>query len=122
MLRTLTLALCVALAGCAAGPGTTTPAQTVYAAKSAYAAALTVAVAYESQKRCAPAVPQPCSDPDVVAQLRRADKVAAASLDAAEAAVRTPVIGPDAAGKAIAAANAALTALQAIVITLGAAR
>lgn len=122
-MRTLTLALCVALAaGCAATPGTTSPAQAVYAAKSAYAAALTVAVAYESQPRCSSTRPAPCSSPEIVAQLRRADDTAKLALDAAEAAVRTPAIGTDAAAKAAQAATSALQALQAVLTIAGAAR
>lgn len=116
------LALAGALAGCASsgGTGSITPAQTVFATKSAYATVLTAAVAYESLPRCAAAVPQPCSSPDVVAQLRKADTVASASLDAAETAVRTPAIGADATSKAIQTASTALAALQAIVSSIGA--
>lgn len=117
----LSCSLALALAGCAATStgSTTTPAQTVFAAKSAYAGALAAAVAYESLPRCAAAVPQPCSSPELVAQLRKADNVAAAALDAAEAAVRMPAIGTDAAGKAVSTATSALAALQALVVTMG---
>lgn len=109
-----------ALASCASTGGGTTPAQAVFAAKSAYAGVLTAAVVYESLPRCAASVPKPCSDPAVVAQLRKADTTASTALDAAEAAVRTPAIGADAASKAIQTANLALAALQAIVTTVGA--
>lgn len=107
------------LAGCASTPGGTSPQQVVFAAKSGYAATLTAAVAYKRLPACAPTVPLPCSDAAIVAQLQKADNVAATSLDAAEAAVRTPQIGATAVDRAIAAANAALSALNAIVATLG---
>jgi hypothetical protein len=70
--------------------------------------------------RCAPAVPKPCSDPELVAQIRKADNVAAAALDAAEAAVRTPAVGTTARDRAIQAAQAALAAFSALVTSLGA--
>lgn len=120
-MKSVILAAVVALAGCAS-TASSTPAQTVFAAKSAYATALTAAVAYESLPRCAPAPRQPCSDAAVVAQLRKADNVAAAALDAAQAAVRTPVIGTDATSKAVQAASSALAALTSLVTSLGAAR
>ena len=109
------------LAGCATS-GPSTPAQTVFAAKSGYAAVLTAAVAYESLPRCSATVPQPCSSPELVAQLRKADNTANAALDAAETAVRTPSVGSDARSKAVATATTALAALQALLSTLGAPR
>lgn len=125
------LALAVALAGCAST--TTTPTDTtvvttigspaaqraVFTAKSVYAGMLTAAVTYKELRRCSPTVPQPCSDPAVVAQLQKADVVASVALDAAEAAVRTPQIGNAAVDAAVAAANSALAALSALVSTLG---
>lgn len=112
-----TLILCAALAGCAT-TAPSTPAQTVFAAKSAYAAVLTAAVSYESLPRCSATQPAPCSSPELVAQLRKADNTAAAALDAAETAVRTPLVGPTAQARAIEAATAALAALQAVVTNL----
>jgi hypothetical protein len=121
MRRSLTiLTLAAALAAGCASTSSTTPAQVVFATKGAYATALTAAVAYESLRRCAPAVPKPCSDPDLVAQIRKADNVAAAALEAAEAAVRTPAIGTTARDRAIQAAQAALAAFSALVTSLGA--
>lgn len=116
----IALALAAALASCASTG--TTPAQTVFAAKSAYAGVLTAAVAYESLPRCSETRPQPCSSPALVEQLRKADNTAAAALDAAETAVRTPAVGTDATSKAIQTANLALAALQALVITVGASK
>lgn len=123
--RYLSLALAASLvAGCASTPGgsasTDSPQRVVFAAKSGYATALTAAVAYKRLPGCAPTVPQPCSDAGIVAQLQKADNVAAASLDAAEAAVRTPQIGASAVDRAVATANAALSALTAILAAVGA--
>jgi hypothetical protein len=106
------------LTGGCATTAPSTPAQTVFAAKSAYAAVLTAAVSYESLQRCAPAVPKPCSDPALVAQIRRADDVAKLALDTAEAAVRTPAVGADARSKAIDTASRALAALSALLTGL----
>lgn len=130
--RALILAAAFAIAGCAATtsgtspPGTTTTVagataeRTVFAAKSAYAVALTAAVAYKRLPVCAATPTLPCSSPVIVAQLQKADNVAAGALDAAEAAVRTPSIGTTARDTAVGAATAALAALNALVATLGA--
>lgn len=120
-MKALILACALALAGCASTTSTT-PAQTVFAAKSGYAAALTAAVAYRRLPACAEPRVLPCHDPDVLAQIQRADNVAAGALDAAENAVRTPAVGAGARDRAIAAAEAALAALNAAVAATGAAR
>lgn len=120
MKHLITLALAAALAGCASAPATPdTPQQAVFAAKSAYATALTAAVAYKRLPTCSPTRPAPCSHPDLVAQLQKADIVAAASLDAAEAAARTPLVGATATGRAVQAAQAALAAMTSLVASLG---
>jgi hypothetical protein len=113
----ITLALVAALAGCAAVPDT--PEQTVFAAKTGYAVALSAAAAYKNLPVCSEKVPVPCRQPAVMAQIQKADIVAAASLDAAEAAARTPSVGATATARAIQAANAALAALQSLVASLG---
>jgi hypothetical protein len=116
----LSLALAVGLlAGCAGGPIGQTPAQAVFAAKGTYNTALSAAVAYKRLPACSAVVKQPCSDKAVLAQLQKADNVAAAALDSAESAVRTPGFGKDAAQSAITAANAAVQALASITATLG---
>ena len=77
----------------------------VFAAKSSYATALTAAVAYRRLPACTSTQRAPCSDAGVVAQLQRADTVAAMAMDAAEAAVRTPTVGAGPRDSAIQAAN-----------------
>jgi hypothetical protein len=122
MKRSLILAVVLAagLAGCASAPSAPdTPQQAVYAAKSAYATALTAAVAYKRLPACSVTRPAPCSHPDLVAQLQKADNVAAASLDAAEAAARTPLVSATATGQAVRAAQAALNAMTSLVANLG---
>lgn len=111
------LFLAVALAGCGTMPtdgGAANAQQAVFTAKSAYATTLTVAVAYKNLRPCGASVPQPCSDPAIVAQLQKADIVANTALDAAEAAVRTPQVGTTARDRAVATANSALAALSAL--------
>jgi hypothetical protein len=115
------LACAVALAGCSTtGALPETPQQAVFAAKSTYSTALTAAVAYKRLPACSAAVKPPCSDPAMVAQLQKADNVAAAALDAAEAAARTPQIGQSAAARAVQAAQASLAALTTLIAQLGA--
>lgn len=136
------LLLAVALAACAATtttavpPGTTAvttttttavPAgttnaqaeQIVFTAKSTYRGVLIAAVAYKNLHACGAGVAQPCSDPAIVAQLQKADTVAAGALDAAEAIVRTPSAGTTARDMAIQTANSALAALSALVTSVG---
>lgn len=133
----MALALAVALAGCTTttvvpppsptvtppvvGTGIASPSaqRAVFTAKAAYTGMLTAAVTYKELRRCSATVPQPCSDPAIIAQLQKADIVTAAALDAAEAAVRTPQIGNAAVDAAVATANSALAALSALVSTLG---
>lgn len=110
----LILVLVLVMAGCAAPQS---PQQSVFQAKSGYAVALTAAVTYKRLPDCTKA-PQPCSDKAVVAQLQKADNVAATALDSAESAVRTPGFGKDVVNSAIAAANAALAAFTSITSTL----
>jgi hypothetical protein len=122
MKRSLIIAavLAAGLAGCASAPSVPdTPQQAVYAAKSAYETALTAAVAYKNLPTCSATRPAPCSHPDLVAQLRKADTVAAASLDAAEAAARTPLVSPSATGRAVQAAQAALAAMTSLITNMG---
>lgn len=109
--------LAAALAGCASTPST--PQQAVFAAKSTYATALTAAVAYRRLPVCSDTRPVPCSHPALVQQLQKADTVAAASLDAAEAAARTPIVSATATDRAIQAAQAALAALTSLITNLG---
>ena len=103
------------LPGCATTPET--PQQAVFAAKAGYATALTAAVAYKNLPDCAKA-PAPCSDRVMVAQVRKADDVAIAALDASESAVRTPGFGESIVASAVAAAKAALAAFLSITATI----
>ena len=122
-MRALVLAITVAIAGCGTAPqasaiDSASAQRAVYVAKSGYAATLTVAVAYKKLPQCSVTVRLPCSDATIVAQLQRADKVTAMSLDAAEAAVRTPALSAAAITDAVNAANAALAAFTSITTNL----
>jgi hypothetical protein len=114
----LAVALAASLAGCA-GVSPETPQQAVFSVKSGYATALTAAVAYKRLPACGEPKRLPCSDAKIVAQIQKADNVAAGALDAAETAVRTPGFGKDAVSSALAAARAALAALVSITATIG---
>lgn len=107
--------IAVALAACATPQS---PQQAVFETKSGYAVALTAAVSYKRLPLCEKTKP-PCSDPKVVAQLQRADNVAASALDAAEQAARTPGFGDSVVASSATAAQAALQAFVAITTNLG---
>lgn len=111
--------LAVALAGCASVSAPTTPEQAVFAAKSSYATALTAAVAYKRLPTCSDTVKMPCKETALLVQLQKADTVAAAALDAAESAARTPRVGATATQRALSAAQAALASLTTLVSQLG---
>ena len=114
----LAAVMAASLAGCAA-IAPESPQQAVFQVKSGYATALTAAVAYKKLPGCKVPVQQPCSDAKVVAQMQKADNVAAGALDAAEAAVRTPGFGKNAVTSALGAARAALAAFVSITSTVG---
>jgi hypothetical protein len=114
-MKMLIAVIALAIAGCATPQSSQ---QSVFQAKTAYAVALTTAVAYKRLPDCATR-PQPCSDKAVVAQLQKADTVAATALDAAETAVRTPGFGESVIRSSVTAARAGLDAFLSIVNTLG---
>ena len=114
-LALLAFVMLTGFGGCASTP--TNPQQAVFAAKQSYAVALTVAVAYKRLPACAPAAPKVCSDAKVVKQLQAADNAAAALLDGAEATVRTPGAGLNAA-TAVKAAEQAVSAFVTITSAL----
>lgn len=111
----------VALAGCSAGPSpsTVSPETTVFQAKLGYSAALGIAVRYNALPRCAPAAPVVCSDQSVVLQLRKADAVAGAALDAAESTVRMPGVNSSLALAAAKSAVESVKVLQTVISVYG---
>lgn len=120
-LLTVALASLLGFSACSTDPKTTTaqtPAQTVYEAKSGYLVALSAAVAYKRLPACG-ANPPPCSRPAVVAQLQKADDVAAGALNAAETAARTPGLSDSTVSASAVAAKAALEAFTSITLSLG---
>lgn len=129
------ISLSVALAGCSSllaptpasptdvtGPVTpdvnATAQRNVFAAKGTYSVLLKSAVAYKQLPACSPTRSLPCSDAGIVAQIQKADNVAAVALDAAESAVRTPQVGSTALERAVSTANSALAALSALISNL----
>ncbi len=107
--------LLIALTACASQQAIrddATPAQTVFVLKSDYKAVLGLAVQYESLPRCPDTESKACSDPDIVAAIRKADIAASAALDSAETIVRTPGATDDAVTFAITAAQEALNVLR----------
>ena len=109
------LALALALAGCSSlGLTTTSPAQGVFAARGIFSAALDVANRYKALPACGGMVVV-CSTPSVVATLQKSANAANAVLDSAETTVKDPAFaGSSVAQKALASADAAVSALTAI--------
>lgn len=111
VIRTLLAALLmsVVLSACSVPVAPKTPAGIVFDIRAGYdASVLGPAAAYNSLPRCPVADRSPCSDPEAIAQIRKADAAAAATLDAAEEVVRKH---PDLdASAAITAARNAVTA------------
>lgn len=96
--------------------GAETPAQVVFALKSRYEVALIAANKYEDFKRCT-VVPKttPCSDPEVVQAIRRADNAVKLAMDAAERVVRDPNALKSTKDLVIASARESLSALTVLI-------
>lgn len=71
------------------------PEQAVFAASTAFNGALTVAVTYESLPRCEEPAVQPCSDPEIVEQLRSLANSGDKVLTTLEDAVRNGLLSSD---------------------------
>lgn len=113
----LPVALALFLGACA---GAETPAQTVFAVKERYRVVLDLANRYEDLKRCnVPDAPIACSDPKAVDIIRKADLVADAALDEAEAVVRDPNASESALNLAVRSAEGAVATFASLVADLG---
>ena len=111
------IAIAAALLGCT---HTDTTAQAVYQAKADYEIALTLAVKYRNQPACSQgSSPLVCNDPRVLDVLRKADSAAEATLNNAEATVRSPTATPDQQRLAVRAAQSAVQALSVVLQQYG---
>lgn len=118
LLMSIAAAAFLTACGAPGQSGSPSPAQSVLAAKTAYTGALVVAVRYNQIPRCGrPASPPICSDESVVLQLRKADAVAGAALDGAEAIVRQPGVQASVAIAAARSATEAVKLLQTVLTT-----
>ena len=118
--RSLVVCLVACAAALPACTQTNTTAQAVYQAKSDYQVALTLAVKYRNQPTCSPgANPLTCQDPRVLDILRKADIAAEATLDNAEATVRSPSATTDQQHLAVQAAQSAVQALAIVLQQYG---
>lgn len=96
-----------------------TPSQAVYLAEGDFAAAVRIELAYDSLPRCTtPKATKICSDITIMRKVRKADDVAWAALQAAQAAVQTPGFGDNNIATAVASATALTTAFINITDTL----
>src|SRR5215469_7929996 len=108
------LAVALVLAGCA-----TSPAKSVFAAKTGLTVAEAGVVAYGQLPRCEAAAPVPlCNNPAVFQRLAAGKDIARASINQAEAAVRSPTASKS---EALQWAATALSAVQALQKSLAAA-
>lgn len=110
----------MAIAACStpAKVDTTNAVKSVYVVSTTYNTLLTVAVAYNNLPRCEqPKAPTLCSKTAVVAQLRKANVAASASLDAAESAVKTLGSNPTVVAAAVVSAQNALDAFKVVITT-----
>ncbi len=114
-MKRLLAALAFVLASCTTTGGMT-PAQAVFNTKTAYEVALTAAVGYRNLPAC-PVSKPPCHDPAILSQIQKAQPAVRATLDAAESAVRSNLTA-EVVQKAVAAAEASLSAFTAITATL----
>lgn len=101
----LAIGALLATAGCDRIGAPETPQQKVFAAGTGYETATKAALVYLTLPRCAAPKVQPCSEPGVVEQVKKADAVVYAALIQA----KTVVVDPS---KTATVANAAVTALQ----------
>ncbi len=105
-----------ALAACSAPKSS---AQIVYMVQSDYATALRAELAYSSLPRCGkPTSPKLCSEVNIIKNIQQADNVAWASIQEAQAAVRTPGFGEAKIATAIATAKALVGSFMKITQTL----
>jgi len=119
--RTLNVCLVVVAAVLSGCTHTDTTAQAVYQAKADYEVALTLAVKYRNQPVCSSgANPLTCNDPRVLDVLRKADTAAEATLNNAEATVRSPTATADQQRLAVQAAQSAVLALTNVLQQYGA--
>ena len=94
--------------------------QIVFAAKQAYLVALASASVYQDWPKCSATQKILCRDDAIFAQIQKAGRTTSTALDAAEAAVRTPVLGTTARDRAVQTAQAALAAMTTILTSTGA--
>ena len=107
----------LATASCAPGVGHLSVAQSAYAMEASYQGALTLAVAYRNLPRCGTPGAVVCHDPVVVAKLVTADGIAHTAILGVEGVVRAGGSPLDV-QHAIAIAQTALSALQALAASL----
>lgn len=111
----------LSLSGCAtvnpSGVDPKDPGKTVFLATLAYDAALSAAIVYQELPKC-PAKPL-CSDPNVVATIQTADKVAYEALSSAQKIVRSIDASHPALETAAAWASEAIGAFTKVVAFVG---
>lgn len=118
MRKLFALGVLLLLAACASTIPNQSPASRLFAIQADYTVLVAAGARYNELPRCerygAPAL---CSKASAVAEIRKADAVAAGAIGVAQEIVRTPGYDQVTASSAIAAALRAVTALQTILAT-----
>lgn len=93
-----------------------TAQQKVFAAGTVYETAVKAALVYVNLPRCITPKVQPCSEPGVVDEIKKADNVAFAALTQAKAVVTDPTKTASVANAAAASVESALIVFNAVLV------
>jgi hypothetical protein len=110
MYRIILLAFVAVLAACSVAPRT--PMQGAYDVTSSYGVVAKTANAYIAMPRCSAVVHQPCSDQGTVNAIKAADNKAYAAVQNTQQVAKGASVSGSDQDRAVAAANAAITAFQ----------
>lgn len=102
------------VAACSQFGSPQTAQQKVFAAGTVYETVTKAALVYVSLPRCAAPKVQPCSEPGVVDEIKKADNVAYAALTQAQAIVVDPAKTGSVANAAAASVESALVVFRAV--------
>lgn len=102
------------IAACAQFGSPQTAQQKVFAAGTVYETAVKAALVYVNLPRCVTPKAQPCSEPGVVDEIKKADNVAFAALTQAKAVVTDPTKTATVANAAAASVESALVVFNAV--------
>lgn len=122
-MKALIFSFLLLLGACASTqPSVQSPQQRIYALKADYLAPQTAMARYAQLPRCKSSSwlsKEPCSKPEAVSEMRKANAEAVAALDAAEQVVRNPKSTANSAELALAAASRAVDVVRNVLSNYG---